>query len=254
VNRPVLPITRAGRIGLAMRTGVLLVLLAAFLPLQGCKEHPSHFVTPRWGSAIGYGPESEEEYQFTRDFPDLVRQRWLAGKWTSIPADSDEYGAFLLLPVFAAGIWGLRLRGGRRFGLLAARAGFAGFLLVYGCALADDVRTGFPGLRLPTAVVAWLAGGAFVWFGPRRWGRGDPRPLVGSLAMACLLYALHFPVREAMGWGSRHSVGDTAAALWANYLPGYRILVAGLALIALPAWLPRRRRGDRAAGTPTLRG
>jgi hypothetical protein len=247
--RPLLPPTRAGRRGLAMRLGLWLVLLAAFFPMHGCRAHPRQYAPPYEKSGF-FSDETEESHRFLLELPELAR-RFLSPAPDESTAgaviDCQWYGPYLLLPLWAGALAALRFgRRGRLAGRALVLAGLAGGILVILFAVQRDM----PGAN------AWILTGiglgvfAWCWFGPARWSRLDPRPMICAQAMGLLLYALHFPVKDAWKWLPRHPPLDVARAIFENYLVGYVLLVAGLALVAVPGYLPRRRRGLR--GAPVL--
>jgi hypothetical protein len=248
--RPLLPPTRAGRRGLAMRVGLLLVALAAFFPLHGCRAHPRQYSPPYERSGF-FSNETEESHRFLLELPELARRLVSPKEEESVRGaviDCQWYGPYLLLPLWAAALAALRFgRRGRLAGRALVLAGLAGGILVILFAVERDMSGANEWLLagIGLAVFAWC------WFGPARWSRIDPRPMICAQAMALLLYALHFPVKDAWKWLPRHPAPHVARAIFENYLVGYALLVAGLALVALPGYLPRRRRGLR--GAPTLR-
>ncbi|MCK6480501.1 MAG: hypothetical protein L6R43_10230 [Planctomycetes bacterium] len=243
------------------RWGLLLLVLASFLPYHGCIAHPREFEPPPPPTAIVSSSNAydrnHEPYTPAGRIEWILRSQVLGQEGTEAAdatvlgtaGTSDDYGYlvfFGLLPWLL--VLGLaRGAGARRRSLLGRVAWTASALLppaLFWAMREQNIGIGEAPLPL---IEAWLAaaGAAVVlaWRPPRRRRPEDLEATLSTHAALGVGIVLFRPALNYLEWIhlQGRSPGAAALAFLHNYRPGFWVTLLGLVLLAAPLYFHRRR-------------
>ncbi|NUN53934.1 MAG: hypothetical protein HUU06_14275, partial [Planctomycetaceae bacterium] len=234
------------------RWGLLLLVLASFLPYHGCRAHPSRFEKPSSEEARYYKPENGGALPATYlewvlrekvlDLPALEGEDLFPSEGR--PSD-DQAGlaVYLAVPVWilllAAAALGPRWRIAAG---VAAHLGMVASLVAVGVLVLDHGfdQLGPDWLKGPEAAALLLGSVGLCVLRPRhRWRIDDVEAAVSGHAVLALGAASFWPQWRYLEWTlvDGHSPGVVLLCLWENYRIGFWVGLLGLGLTAAPLYL-----------------
>jgi hypothetical protein len=236
----------AGRF--ARKLGIMLLVLASFLPYHGCIAQPDDF-EPVPLSTSGWEAEDAEAYV------PVVRVQWFLRHTVMGERDlqeedlflgnssaSDDYGfvIFIALPAWLAA-WGLTRRRGSPTRYRTGRVLWCVTLglpvAVFFCLI--DSGMGCPDFPWWLALAVATAAALVVGVRPRgRRGPDDVEATLSTLAILGLGAALCRPLLDYYRWvfEKGHSPYAVAMTFFVNYRPGFWITLVALGLVAAPLY------------------